>query len=125
MRSWHRPTLAGVWPILRRHGLAVALFALIAGLFQAACIGGERPFVTLGGDAGNIASFAAAWDNPGAFKGDEALGDPGNFRFYATIHIPLLRVLRPLYGDYGSAFMAMLGLHVFLQGLGFYALGVA
>ncbi len=76
-----------------------------------------------GGDAANIAGFAAGWDYPENFYGDGLLSNPDNFRFYATVHIPVLQFLAPLTGGYGSAFSSLLGLHVFLQSFGFYILG--
>ena len=84
---------------------------------------GITPFIFLFSDAANISGFAAALDFPQYFRGDALLSDPGNFRFYATIHIPLLRALRPIFGEYGDAFMALYGPHVFLQMAGFYVLG--
>jgi hypothetical protein len=51
------------------------------------------------------------------------LADPANYRFYATVHIPLLQWLTHLSGDYGTSFLWLLGPTVFLQLLGFYLLG--
>lgn len=103
--------------------LMVAAFALASTLFQIGRIYQQEQVVNLSGDAGNIASFCAAWDNPELFRRDGALGDPDQFRFYATIHIPLIRGLHDVYGDYGTAFASTLGIHVFLYLLGFYVLG--
>jgi hypothetical protein len=84
---------------------------------------GFVPFVFLGGDAGNVASYVAALDHPALFIGDGALGDPDELGFYKTIHIPLLRLLGGLVGDYGTAFIFLLGPHIWIQALGFYVLG--
>jgi hypothetical protein len=84
---------------------------------------GLHPFVFLYEDAANIASFAAAIDHPERFVADPFLGDSSNFAFYATLHVPLLRALNSLTADYGTAFISLLGIHVFLQACGFYALG--
>ncbi len=101
-------------------GLVTVLFAL---MFFLGHWRGIRPYFLLSGDAANIAGFAAATKNPDLFVGDELLADPENFRFYYTIHVPLLNALEPLVGDYGTAFMAMLPLHSILQIIGFYVLG--
>lgn len=107
----------------RRDALICAGFAVYAVLFAFGRWQGCRPFLHLGGDAANIASYAAALADPVAFRGDSSLGDPAALRFYATLHIPLLRVLRPLAGDWGSAYALLLGPHVFAIGVGFYWLG--
>jgi hypothetical protein len=77
----------------------------------------------LDGDAANIATFAAARDHPHLFDGDEVLGIPGLSRWYPTIHVPFVRAFARITGDYGTALQAPLGLHVFLQGVGFYLFG--
>jgi len=100
--------------------LAVAGFAFAyhMGRWQ-----GLFPFPFLYEDASNIASWAAAIDHPDRFARDPILGDPSNFAWYVTLHVPLLRALNAVIGDYGAAFISLLGLHVFLQASGFYLLG--
>ena len=102
---------------------ALLLFGLYAVLFWLEHWKGAWPVVDLGGDSGNILSWAVALDHPAAFARDSALADPGALGFYATIHVPLMRLLGPLAGDYGTAWMLLLGPHVFLQVTGFYVLG--
>jgi hypothetical protein len=104
-------------------GIVVLCFALFALVYFLGQWRGMQPFVFLGGDAANIAGFAAARDHPELFVGDEVLGDPGNFRFYSTVHLPLIRALARVTGDYGSAFVYLLAPHVFIQALGFYIFG--
>jgi hypothetical protein len=101
----------------------VAAFFIFAGLFHWAQWGGFRPYPFLGGDAANIACFAAVRDHPDLFSRDELLGHPERFSYYSALHIPALRSLAGLFGDYGSAFMHLLGPHVFVMALGFYVLG--
>ncbi|MDO8559756.1 MAG: hypothetical protein Q7S23_01825, partial [bacterium] len=84
---------------------------------------GAYPFAFLSGDSANIAGFAAALDHPGNFTGDAILSDPANFRFYQTIHLPLIRALTKITGDYGTSFIWLLGWHVLVQAVGFYILG--
>lgn len=103
--------------------LIVAGFALIAAVYQWYRWRGIVPYVFLNSDAANIAGFAAAWEHPELFRGDELLSDPGNFRFYAAAHIPLLRLLSHVFGDFGTAFMSLLGVTMLLQSAGFYTLG--
>lgn len=104
-------------------GLTSLGFALFSVIYFLGRWKGASPFIFLGGDAANIASFAAAWDHPNLFLGDQALGNPSNFRFYATIHIPIIQALFRITRDYGSAFIYLLAPHVFIQTLGFYILG--
>lgn len=104
--------------------IAVAAgFLVFSLLFFLGRLQGNYPTVLLGGDGGNIASFATAWDHPDLFKGDELLSNLNNIRIYSTVHIPLIRALHPLTGDYGLAYLLLLAPHVFLHLLGFYILG--
>lgn len=103
--------------------IAAAFFLVFAILFFLGRIQGNYPAVLLGGDAANIASFAAGWDHPSLFKGDALLGDLNNIRIYATVQIPLIRWLNGLVGDYGLAMTSMLAPHIFVFALGFYVLG--
>jgi len=100
--------------------LGFALFSIIYFLGRWK---GAYPFVFLGGDAANIATFAAGWAHPDVFQSDAVLSNQANFRFYATLHIPLIQTLGRITGDYGSAFISLLSPHIFLQALGFYILG--
>lgn len=104
-------------------GLTILGFALFSILYFLGRWKGAYPFIFLGGDAANIASFAAAWDHLNLFLGDQALGNPSNFRFYATIHIPIIQSLFRITRDYGSAFISLLAPHIFIQSVGFYILG--
>ncbi len=98
-------------------------FAICAALLFYMRWKGVTPFVFLTDDAGNIASFAAAWDHPELFDGDALLGNLDNIRFYSTVHVPIIRGLARVTGDYGTAFVCLLAPHVFLQALGFYVFG--
>ena len=105
-------------------GCIIFGFALFSLLYFLGRWKGAYPFIFLDSDTANIASFAAAWDHPRMFHGDEVLGNPSNFRFYATIHIPTIRALARFTGDYGTAFISLLMPHIFLQLLGFYLFGL-
>ncbi len=102
---------------------AAGSFLLFAVYYFIGRLQGNFPYVDLGGDAANIASFAAAWAHPEYFRGDALLGNLDNIRIYATIHIPLLQWLNRLTGNYGLAMVSMLAPHIFIQMLGFYILG--
>jgi O-antigen/teichoic acid export membrane protein len=103
--------------------LAVLTFLGFAGLYFLGRLQGNYPLVILTGDGGNIASYAAALDHPDWFRNDPALGSANNIGIYATIHIPIIRVLAHLTGDYGQAYAWLLLPQTFLQLLGFYILG--
>jgi O-antigen/teichoic acid export membrane protein len=103
--------------------LAVLTFLAFAGLYFLGRLQGNYPVVILTGDGGNIASYAAALDHPDWFKNDPALGDSNNIGIYTTIHIPIIRLLDRLTGDYGLAYAWLLLPQTFLQLLGFYILG--
>ncbi|MCL4562399.1 MAG: hypothetical protein M1281_17530 [Chloroflexi bacterium] len=107
----------------RVDALFAATFLLFAVFFYLARIQGDFPYVYLGSDAGNIASFAAAWNNPGAFHGDALLGNLDNIRIYSTIHIPLLNWLNGFTHNYSLAMTVMLIPHIFIMMLGFYIFG--
>lgn len=81
------------------------------------------PDIRLSGDAGNIASFAAAWAAPDHFQGDALLGDLRNIQIYSTVHIPLIRWLHHLTGNYSLGYTLLLIPTIFMQLLGFYFLG--
>ena len=103
--------------------LVICGFAFFAFLCYLGRWNGADDFVFLSSDAANIASFAAAWDYPGFFYGDEILGNQDNFRSYLTVHIPIIRFLAKMTHDYGNAFILLLGPHIFLQAVGFYIFG--
>lgn len=103
--------------------LATLAFAAFAVLYFLGRLQGNYPVVILSGDAGNIASYAAAADHPDWFASDPAIGSAGNAGIYATVHIPLIRALARLTGDYGMAYAWLALPQTFLQLLGFYVLG--
>ena len=104
-------------------GWIAAGFLVFSLFFFLGRLQGNYPTVILGGDGGNIASFATAWDHPGLFKGDELLNNLDNIRIYNTVHIPLIRALHRLTGEYGLAYLLLLAPTIFVQLLGFYWLG--
>lgn len=112
------------WPRFNRlDAVILAGFLLFAAFYQLARLSPGFPNILLSSDAANLAGFAAAHQYPQLFPGDLVLSNPANFRLYSTIHIPLLRFLESILGNFGLAFRVLLGPHVFLQLFGFYWLG--
>jgi hypothetical protein len=107
----------------RWDALILLSFVLFSVFYQIARISVGYPNVLLSSDAANLAGFAAGHQYPQLFQQDLILNNPANFRLYSTIHIPLLRFLESLLGNFGLAFSVLLGPHVFLQLFGFYWLG--
>lgn len=103
----------------------VFLFMLFSVMYSLGRWNGTTPFLFLSSDAANISAFAAGLDSPDLFEADELLGNQESFQFYRTIHIPVWRMLEKITGDYGTAALSTLPVHVFLHLLGFYILGVA
>jgi len=80
-------------------------------------------FLLSSSDSANISSFAAALDHPQLFVNDPLLKNLANFAFYNTIHIPLIRWLGQILGNYSSPFALLLFPLTFLHLLGYYWLG--
>jgi O-antigen/teichoic acid export membrane protein len=111
-------------PMVKRWDwMVIVIFLAYAGWYFLGRLEANYPVVILSGDGGNIASYAAALDHPEWFKDDPALGDSNNIGIYATIHIPWIRALVQLTGDYGLAYAWLVFPETFLQLLGFYILG--
>ncbi|MBF0613920.1 MAG: hypothetical protein G8237_02000 [Magnetococcales bacterium] len=106
-----------------RDWLIVVLFMLFSFLYQDFRRANQAEVINLTGDAANLAAFAAAIDHPKKFASDTLLSDLGNFQFYQTIHIPILRWLADATGSYGNAFTSMLGVHYLLYLAGWYLFG--
>jgi hypothetical protein len=103
--------------------LVGVFFVLIAGVYLLGRLQGNYPIVILSGDAGNIASYAAALDHPNWFKIDPGLNSADIIGIDQTINIPLIRALTHLTGNYGLASALLILPETFLQLLGFYILG--
>ena len=58
-------------------------------------------------DSANISSFVAALDHPQLFSNDPLLKNPANFAFYNP-HIPLIRWLGRILGNYSSPFALLI-----------------
>lgn len=100
-------------------------FVTFAGIYFLGRLQGNYPVAVLTGDAGNIASYAAALDHPDWFSADPVLGDPANIGIYQAVQIPLLRLLVRVVGDYGLASIFLVFPQTLFHLLGFYVLGRA
>lgn len=103
----------------------IVFFAFLALVYQLATSSHGFPTVILGGDAANIASFAAGRAFPDFFSGDAILGDLRNIGLYVTIHIPLTIWIEKILGNFGLAYSILLFPHVFMQYFSYYLLGRA
>lgn len=103
----------------------LCVFAWLAHRYQKHFHGDSARPPLVGSDAGNISSFVASLDSPEQFRRDVLLGHPEYFRFYRTIHFPILRAWVKGHGDYASFFTKTAGFHLALQMTGFFLLGLA
>lgn len=103
--------------------VAILFFLLLAAIYQLSVSRHGFPNVILGGDAANIASFAAGRAFPALFSGDAILGNLNNIGLYVTVHLPITIWLEKLLGNFGLAYSVLLFPHVFLQFFAYYLLG--
>lgn len=113
------------WPLdfTRTDGWVCLGFVLLAAIFQLAALQSGFPNVILGGDAANIASFAAGRAYPELFRGDAILGNLNNLGLYVTVHLPIAIFLEKLLGNFGLAYSVLLFPHVFMQYFSYYLFG--
>jgi len=103
--------------------LVLVGFVLFSLLYTLGRWKGLQPFIFLGSDASYISSYAAALDHPGQFAADYIFSSQAKIDIYFAAHVPLIRELAHLTGDYGTAFLLLLPLALFLKLFYFYALG--
>lgn len=100
------------------------LLVLIALMYANTRFGsGFKLMIDLSSDAGNIASYVAAYDHPTSFRADALLANPQNFSEYFTVFLPFISTLARLTGSYASAFMVLLAPVAILHLFGYYLLG--
>lgn len=103
--------------------IIVTIIILFSLLWYLQRIQFDYPYVILGSDLANIASFSAALDHPELFKNDFLLSDTDNFRIYFQLHVLLTRVLGSWVNNYSAGILLILIPTVFLYLSGFYWLG--
>jgi hypothetical protein len=106
-----------------RDWLVFSMFFGFTLLFFLGRWNGLTPFIDLDQDAEIVNSYAASLDNPGMFTGDPLFADPSNFGYYVSFQVPLVRLLKTMVGDYGTAYIALLIPFMLLQMTGFYVFG--
>lgn len=110
----------------RNLDLFIILFFILVGIsFFLGRWQGNIPFLDLGGDAANVATYAAVLDHPENFKNDFYFNDKQNFSYYVSFHVPYLRAFAPIFGGYGLAYLTLLIPIISIHGTGFYFLGKA
>lgn len=117
-KSTYRPLKFNIWDFIN-----ILIFIFIAFVYQIAMASNGYPTVILGGDAANLAGFAAARAYPDLFIGDAILGNLDNIALYVTIHVPITIWLEKIVGNFGLAYSLLLFPHVFFQYLSYYLLG--
>ena len=99
----------------------ILLFLSIA--IQHGRIGASVNGVHLTTDPANYAIMAAAEAHPEAFAKDVAFSDPQKYGVHSTFLVPLSVTLADD-GNFGTAYLKLTGVQVFLHYLTFYALGL-
>ncbi len=112
------------WRLTWKDGIILGTFLIYGLVLYLSDIQGSYPNPVLASDSANIASFAAAVENPGLFQKDELLSNSKNLQSYSTINIPILIGLKRLTGNYGLAFATLIPIQAFLNLVGFYLLGM-
>jgi len=106
-----------------RDWIVIFLFFLTASLFFLGRWNGLKPFVDLSGDGAYVTAYAASLDHPKAFENDPLFNNPGNFGYYVSLQVPIVRGLNTIFRDYGTAYITLLLPYIFLQLSGFYVFG--
>jgi hypothetical protein len=107
------------------HAFVVISFILITLFITVGTLGTAFDrFALLTPDLGVYASFAAARDHPDYFQADPLLSHEENINDFLMIHVPLDRGLNKIFGNYGTAFVALLPVFLFTHLLGYYVLGL-
>ena len=82
-------------------------------------------FALLTPDLGVYATFAAAQETPELFTNDPFLSNEKNINSYNMILVPLIKALKNVFGNYGTACAFLLPFFLFIHLLGWYVLGVS
>ncbi len=82
------------WRLTWKDGIILISFFFSGLLLYLSDIQGSYPNPVLASDSANIASFAAAVENPDLFQKDELLSNSQNLLSYSTINIPILNLLK-------------------------------
>ncbi len=112
--------------IKKLHALILFSFLVLSIVLTLGRVGTAfNSFALLVPDLGVYASLSAAQDNPELFVRDPFLSNEKNINSYNMLHIPLLKTLNKVFGNYGTAAAFLLPFAIFLHLSGYYLLGVS
>jgi hypothetical protein len=113
-------------PVKKLHAGIVFLFLIITLFLTLGRVGTALDsFALLTPDLGVYATFAAAQEMPELFVNDPFLSNEKNINSYNMILVPLIKALKGVVGNYGTACAILLPFFLFLHLLGWYVLGIA
>ncbi|MCE9647076.1 MAG: hypothetical protein K8S20_13830 [Chloroflexi bacterium] len=99
--------------------LAVSIFLTLGRVGTA-----FKSFALLTPDLGVYASLAAAQEQPELFTRDPFLSNQENTNSYTMVHLPLIKLLKRSFGNYGTACAFLLAFFIFIHLTGYYVLGI-
>jgi hypothetical protein len=113
-------------PAKKLHALILLFFLFLSIVLTLGRVGTAfDSFALLTPDLGVYASFAAAQDSPELFSNDPFLSNEKNVNSYNMVIVPLIRGLRNMFGNYGTACAFLLPFFLFVHLTGWYVLGLA
>ncbi len=108
------------------HGLFVLFFVATSIFLTLGRVGTAfDSFALLTPDLGVYASIAVGQDQPDLFPGDPFISNEKNINSYNMIYVPLIRALKNIFGNYGTACAFLLPFFIFIHLIGYYVLGVS
>ena len=108
------------------HALVLFFFLAIAIFLTLGRVGTAfHSFALLTPDLGVYATFAAAQESPELFSRDPFLSNEKNVNSYNMIQVPLIKSLKKVFGNYGTACAFLLPFFIFVHLTGYYVLGVS
>lgn len=108
------------------HAIIVLFFLLLSVVLTLGRVGTAfDSFALLNPDLGVYATLAAAQDHPEFFVSDPFLSNEKNVNSYNMLHVPLLKALNKVFGNYGTAAAVLVPWIIFLHLTGYYLLGVS
>lgn len=113
-------------PTKKLHTLILFFFLLLSVFLTLGRVGTAFPsFALLTPDLGVYASFAAAQESPELFTQDPFLSNEKNINDYNIILVPVIKALKNVFGNYGTACVFLLPFFIFIHLVGYYTLGVS
>src|SRR5687767_1266771 len=98
----------------KSHALIVLFFLAIAIFLTLGRVGTSfDSFALLTQDLGVYASIAAAQETPELFASDPFLSNNQNVNSYNMIQVPLIKLLKKVFGNYGTACAFLLPFFIF------------